>query len=139
MTDPINPNKMTMLDAALTYVRAGLKVFPTHTIRNGACTCGGAKGCSSGKHPIGSLVPRGVLDASDDPDVVARWWGQVSDANIGIATGKNSALVVLDVDGLVGEKTLAKLESKHGSLPPTWQAKTGEGRHLYFRYPKNVT
>jgi putative DNA primase/helicase len=139
MTHPISPNEMTMLEAALAYAQIGFRVFPAHGIRNGACTCGGAKGCSPGKHPIGRLVPRGVLDASDDPHGVTRWWSQVPDANIGIATGKNSALVVLDVDGLVGEKTLAKLESKHGSLPPTWQAKTGKGRHLYFRYPKNVT
>jgi putative DNA primase/helicase len=131
-------NEVTMLDAALAYAQAGFRVFPAHGIQNGACTCGGAKGCSPGKHPIGRLVPRGVLDASDDPHVVTRWWSQVPDANIGIATGKNSKLVVLDVDGPIGEETLATLASKHGLLPQTWQAKTGKGRHLYFCYPESV-
>jgi putative DNA primase/helicase len=132
MTHRISPNEMTMLDAALAYAQAGLRVFPTHAIRNGACTCGSAKGCSPGKHPIASLVPRGVLDASGDLGVVNRWWDQVPDANIGVATGKNSDLVVLDVDGLAGEETLAKIEREHGLLPPTGQVRTGEGRHLYF-------
>jgi putative DNA primase/helicase len=139
MTHPIIPNEMTTLNAALAHVQAGFKVFPAHAIRDGVCTCGGAKNCSPGKHPIGSLVPRGVLDATGDPDVVNHWWDPMPDANIGVATGKNSDLVVLDVDGLIGEETLADIERKYGSLPPTWQVKTGKGRHLYFRYPTNVT
>src|SRR5438552_163747 len=123
MTHPTIQAEMTMVDAALTYARAGFAVFPIHTIRNGICSCGGGKGCSPGKHPIGSLVPRGVLDASADPDVTARRWAQVPDANIGVATGKVSNLVVLDVDGPIGEAFLAKMETEHGSLPPTWQVK----------------
>jgi putative DNA primase/helicase len=101
--------------------------------------CGNAKDCSPGKHPIGNLAPRGVLDATDDLGVINRWWTQVPDANIGFATGKVSDVVVLDADGPIGEETLAKIERKHGSLPPTVQVKTGKGRHLYFRYPGNVT
>jgi putative DNA primase/helicase len=128
-----------MLDAASDYAQAGFKVFPTYTIRDGACTCGSAKNCSPGKHPIGSLAPRGVVDASRDLDVINRWWAQVPDANIGLATGKASNVVVLDVDAPSGEETLAKIEGKHGSLPLTSQVKTGNGRHLYFSYPKNVT
>src|SRR3981081_3334892 len=68
-----------------------------------------------------------------------RWWDRVPDANIGLATGKISALVVLDVDGPTGEATLASIEGKHGSLPSTREVKTGKGRHLYFCYPKDVT
>jgi putative DNA primase/helicase len=127
-----------MLDAASTYVQAGFKVFPAYAMQDGACACGGAKGCSPGKHPIGNLVPQGVLNASGDPNVVHHWWQQVPDANIAIATGRNSDLVVVDVDGSIGEETLAKIECKHGSLPQTWQVRTGKGRHLYFRYPENV-
>ena len=138
MTHSTDPNATTMLAAASAYVQAGFKVFPAHAIRNGSCTCGGAKGCSPGKHQIGNLVPRGLLDASADLSVVVRWWQRVPDANIGIATGKISDLVVVDVDGSTGEETLAKIERKHGSLPQTWQVRTGKGRHLYFRYPENV-
>jgi hypothetical protein len=127
------------LEAALIYAQAGFRVFPTHTVRNGVCTCGGAKQCAPGKHPIGTLVPRGVLDASTDAKAIKQWWAQTPDANIGIATGKDSGVVVLDVDGPQGDKFLAEMESKHGSLPRTWQVKTGKGRHLYFRYPQNAT
>jgi Bifunctional DNA primase/polymerase, N-terminal len=49
-------------------------------------------------------------------------------------------LVALLRDVLLRMDTvLAKIECKHGSLPPTCQVETGKGRHLYFRYPKNVT
>jgi putative DNA primase/helicase len=133
-----NANETTMLDAALNYARDGLAIFPVHTVRDGVCACGGTKNCKPGKHPIGNLAPRGVLDATTDIDAITKWWTRVPNANIGIATGKGSNLVVLDVDGPTGEETLAKLERKHGSLPPAWNVKTGKGRHLYFRYPKNI-
>src|SRR5215208_2833954 len=124
---------MAMGEAALICAQAGFRVFPAHTIRNGACSCGGTgKSCSGGKHPIGSLVPHGVLDATSDSTVVSHWWAQAPDANIGIATGKASGLVVLDVDGPTGEAFLAKMEGEHGPLPPTLQVTTGKGRHLYF-------
>jgi putative DNA primase/helicase len=128
---------MTMLDMASSYVKVGFKVFPAFSIQNGACTCGG-EGCSAGKHPIGFLAPRGVRDATGDINVVEGWWTQVPNANIGIATGKKSNLVVLDVDGPAGEETLAKLERKFGSLPPTCRVETGKGKHIYFRYPENI-
>jgi putative DNA primase/helicase len=133
-----NGNGATPLEAALSYGRLGIAVFPVQTIRDGRCTCGGTKNCKPGKHPNGNLAPRGVLDATTDIDVITKWWTRVSDANIGIATGKGSSLVVLDVDGPTGEETLAELERKHGPLPPTWNVKTGKGRHFYFRYPKSV-
>jgi Bifunctional DNA primase/polymerase, N-terminal len=79
-----------------------------------------------------------VLNAATDPALVTTWWTQLPEANIGIATGRNSNLVVLDIDGAKGEAFLAFVEAKHGPLPPTLEVKTGKGRHLYFRYPDNV-
>ena len=139
MTFSTIQDETALLEAALIYAQAGFRVFPTHTVRNGVCTCRGAKRCAPGKHPIGVLVPRGLLDASTDAEVIKRWWAQIPDANIGIATGKGSGIVGLDVDGPHGEKFLAEMESKHGPLPPTRQVKTGKGRHLYFRYLQNAT
>jgi putative DNA primase/helicase len=130
--------EINMGEAASAYAKGGYAIFPVHTIRDNKCTCGQAKSCKPAKHPIGSLVPRGVLDATADQSTIKSWWRQVPDANIGIATGKPSNLVVLDVDGEAGEATLADLEKQHGQLPPTWQVKTGKGRHLYFLYPKDV-
>ncbi len=130
--------QINMGEAASAYAKAGYAVFPIHTIVESKCTCGQTKGCKPAKHPVGSLVPRGVLDATVDPSTIKRWWTHMPSANIGIATGKPSNLVILDIDGEKGEATLAELERQHGPLPPTWQVKTGKGRHLYFLYPKDL-
>src|SRR5262249_27946712 len=55
------------------------------------------------------------------------------DANIGIATGKISNLIVLDIDGEEGKKSLTELIKKHGKLPSTIRVKTGKGEHYYLR------
>ncbi|HKI64367.1 MAG TPA: bifunctional DNA primase/polymerase [Burkholderiales bacterium] len=65
------------------------------------------------------------------------WFARWPEANVGIVTGRISALVVIDVDaGHGGEPSIARLESGHGPLPATLEALTGGGgRHLYFAYP----
>jgi hypothetical protein len=78
------------------------------------------------------------LDATTNPEVIERWWDRMPDANIGIATGKGSNLVVLDVDGPEGEALFVELQRQHGSLPPTITVKTHRGRHHWLRNPKNV-
>ena len=55
-----------------------------------------------------------------------------SNANIGVATGRRSGILVLDVDGKVGKASLEKLQAEHGRLPKTVTVKTGKGRHRYF-------
>jgi hypothetical protein len=132
------PTETTMLDWALAYASAGYPVFPVHTIRNGACSCGGIAGCKPGKHPVGRLAPRGLLDATIDAHVIIGRWHQMPDANIGVPTGRVSGLVGLDVDGVDGNAALAALEREHGRLPPTRSVETGKGQHLHFTYPKNV-
>jgi hypothetical protein len=61
------------------------------------------------------------------------------DANIGIATGKESNLVILDVDGADGKALLAELERTHGPIGETITVLTGNGQHLYLSYPKNIS
>jgi hypothetical protein len=39
---------------------------------------------------------------------------------------------VLDIDGPEGRQTLRELEARHGALPATIEAITGNGRHLYW-------
>lgn len=116
------------------YCRQGFAVFPLHTIDDGACSCG--KACASpGKHPIGSMVPQGCTNASSEVADVDQWWAVFPDANIGIATGDASGIVVLDVD-TEGLDTLANLERIYGDLDPTWSVQTGSGgMHLYYRMP----
>ena len=87
-----------------------------------------------GKKP---LTEHGVLDATTDADLIWSWWERWPGANIGLACGKDSGLVVLDVDGAKGRESLAALESKYGPLPLTLKAKSGRpdgGEHWFFAY-----
>lgn len=68
---------------------------------------------------------------------VREWFRRRPTPNLGVITGSVSGLVVLDVDPRHGgDESLASLESAHGPLPLTVEARTGGGgRHLYFRHP----
>src|SRR5579862_7172491 len=105
---------MNVADMALRYAERGMPVFPL-----------------IGKKP---LTENGFLDASRDRVKAQEWWSKWPMANIGIPTGQASGHFVLDVDPRHdGDKTLAELEKKHGTLPATLEALTGGGgRHLYF-------
>jgi Bifunctional DNA primase/polymerase, N-terminal/Primase C terminal 1 (PriCT-1) len=88
-----------------------------------------------GKFPV---TDNGFLGAViNDPDRINGWWSQIPTLNIGLATGAPSGLFVLDVDDEEGESSLRELESQHGALPPTIEAITGKGRHLYFAIGSN--
>lgn len=54
--------------------------------------------------------------------------------NVAIITGKISGIWVLDIDGEKGANTLKAHENQYGELPKTVSAKTGKGKHYYFRY-----
>lgn len=77
------------------------------------------------------------MEATTDKDKIQSWWSMRPDANIGIATGARSKLVVLDIDkGKEGDDTLLDLESEHGKLPNTIESITGSGgRHILFEHP----
>ena len=134
---------MTTLKAALAYAARGWPVIPLHNPKGGVCSCR-KKDCSSrGKHP---RAEHGLNDGSKDPKQIARWWEKWPDANLGILTGQESGLLVLDVDGMDGKASLQTLTAAHGSLPKTLCAKTGrtgtdgkrKGAHYYFRAPVGV-
>jgi hypothetical protein len=130
-----------LLEHALFFAGLGLQLFPVHTaVRSSSgqwlCSCGHPRCGSPAKHPIGRLVPQGMKNASSDRKTVERWFS-ASDRNIGIATGRQSGLVVLDVDPRHGgDESLAALEAQYGSLPSTWRFLTGGGgEHIFFRHP----
>ncbi|HEY7117511.1 MAG TPA: bifunctional DNA primase/polymerase [Tepidisphaeraceae bacterium] len=117
------------------YAERGLAVFPLYTIERGQCSCGRATCPSAGKHPIATLVPHGVLEATTDRAALAQWWAIYPDANVGVATGDASGVVVIDID-LGGEDIFDNLIALHGKLEPTWMAGTGSGGiHLYYQMP----
>ena len=81
-------------------------------------------------------TPHGCLDATTDSEVIRGWWRERPACNIAIATGTASDVFVVDVDGLDAECALRKLEAENGALPPTVEAITARGRHLYFKMPE---
>ncbi len=133
-------HKRTVATEALHYASVlGWRVFPLHTpVDENICSCGKADCQNVGKHPIASLAPRGFKDATNDGARAAEWWRARPDANIGIATGAASGLLVIDVDPRHdGWESLEELFKRIGEVfPPTVEAITGsDGRHFYFRMP----
>jgi uncharacterized protein YdaU (DUF1376 family) len=118
--------------SAVELAKQGYRVFPLHISSNGKCSCGNPACPSPGKHP---RINGWREKASSDPIIVDTFWARFPDSNIGIATGQGSDVVVLDVDGEIGEATLKSLAEAHGGLPDTLTVLTGRGKHLYFKAP----
>ena len=120
---------------AQSYSSRGLLVVPMHTIKDGKCTCPEGNACErAGKHPI---TRHGVNDATTDHEQIAKWWTEHPDANIGIAAGRVSGILVLDIDPRNGgAETLQRLEKELRPLPETVTSNTGGGgEHRIFKYP----
>ncbi len=84
----------------------------------------------------------GRNDATTDEPTIRTFFR--NGAQIGVATGSESGLFVLDVDldekrGINGYETLEYLETIHGKLPPTPSQKTGRGGTQYlFKYQEGL-
>lgn len=129
---PATPSES--LSAALEYAERGFAVFPCFTVREGRCSCGHASCGSPGKHPI----PRnGLKAATKRRDEVRAMFSAHASANIAIATGAVSGVIVLDVDPLHGgDASLEALQGEHGRLPETVCVRTGSGgQHHLFQHP----
>jgi len=122
------------------YSYRGWHILPIWGISAGACDCHSPHCQAPGKHPLSAIAPHGVKDATTDMSIIGSWLMMQPNANIGIATGKNSGLVVLDIDSRHGgDDSLFDLEAANGKLPPTLEVLTGGGgRHLYYKYPAGV-
>ena len=108
-----------LLKAALSYAKRGIPVFPCEP---------------RGKRP---LTYNGFQDATTDEHRIKVWWGRWPAANVAIPTGKESGLLVLDVDPREdGPESLEALERRNGPPPRTARSRTGGGGvHIFFRYP----
>ena len=109
-----------MLDFALHYARQGWPIFPL---------------AENSKIPA---IPRerggrGCHDATLDLKRIEEWWREHPNANIGIATGRRSGLLVVDIDPRKTDRWLDSLRSLE--LPPTFTVRTaGGGWHLYLKF-----
>lgn len=71
-------------------------IIPVFGIRDGHCACYSGASCRSpGKHPI---PDQGSHEATTNEVQIREWWDAHPDANIGLATGRKSGIVVVDCD-----------------------------------------
>jgi hypothetical protein len=136
-------------DAALGYASRGIPVLPLHyplphrgglqpvagdrqaAVERAGCSCRDL-GCGQvGKHPLGSLVPHGVKDATCNRARILAWRTRHPQANIGLATGHR--FDVLDVDGPAGAQAIRALAATHGLASSGPLVRTGGGGwHFYL-------
>lgn len=136
---------MEFVDEVLRYSTLGWRIHPLHfTTRLGEgvlCSCRAGYDCTRpGKHPV---LRDWQEAATADPATIRRWWTHTyGGANIGLATGAASGVIVLDVDldkggaqsllQLSGASSLSRLPAEHFAAP---MASTGHGWHEYYRHP----
>jgi hypothetical protein len=109
--------RVSFYEAAQEYIRYCWSVFPV------------------GRNKI-PLTPHGRNDATCNEDKIREWSDQFPDANIAIATGKESGLLVIDVDDEEGAENFRKLKERI-NIPKSPIVKSARGWHLYFRSPGN--
>ena len=117
-----NTGDNSTLNAALTYAKEGWPVIPLR-----------------GKQP---RTKHGVKDATKDEAQITEWWTRWPDANIGLATGRKSGRLVLDIDiknNKRGDVSLQQLEEQYGPLPQTRKSVTASGGAHYVLLMPDVT
>lgn len=131
-----------ILQSALRYAAAGLRVFPCSPATDG-----------TGKRPLvsGESAPGakdgGLYLATTDEDQIRAWWRRWPRALIGLPTGAVNGVVVIDLDPRAhpADAMLAALADWCGDLdtvladgeivaPPVVVTQSG-GLHLYFAHP----
>lgn len=119
-----------MLDYALQLSETyGFRLLPVSNPNSG--------GRSPGKRP---LIMGWQTSATTNADQIRAWFSKWPNANLGIATGAGSCIVVLDVDPKNGGLESFTQLAQEIDLPPTLTAKTGSGGyHYYFQYPVSAT
>lgn len=120
--------KPRCLPAALAYASQGWLVFPAPR--------GERKSHKSAEYSNGRR-----WGATADQDEIREDYARWPLANIGIPTGAENAIWVLDVDtkeghGIDGIASFQALIKEHGELPPTFQVESPSGsRHYYWNWP----
>lgn len=124
-----------LLQAALYYTNQGLPIFPLHYVNSdGKCSCGKVDCDSRGKHP---RTNHGFKDATTDPNQIKEWWSEWPDANIGLPTGRQSGLVVIDSDEKNGKSGYKSISEARLKMPDTRIVGTPSGgSHYYYQYPE---
>jgi hypothetical protein len=147
---------LRLRDAALAYASRGIPVLPLHyplphhrsvqpvtsdgrlahpAVGTG-CSCRDPSCGQVAKHPLGSLVPHGLKEATTNRARVLAWWTQQPQANIGLACGH--LFDVLDVDGPIGAQALRAFAGQHHLESSGPLVRTGGGGWHYFLAPTGL-
>ncbi len=129
-----------IFEAAEFYISKGFKVFPVHGIKPDGihCTCNDPKCVTNidkpkaGKHPA---TKNGRTDAVGDIASFRKLVGARENLNIAIATGPESDLWSLDVDGVEGVAALDAMGLANSPIHKGAYQSTGRGQHWAFKYP----
>ncbi|MDA1270671.1 MAG: bifunctional DNA primase/polymerase [Chloroflexi bacterium] len=126
-----------MLKRGLAYAKKGWAVFPLHSQVNGVCTCRNQECRNPAKHP---RVEGGLKAATTDPDTITGWWTTWPNANIGVATGAVSGIVVVDTDlKNDGPSNWSDLQDIHGPIETLTVLTGSGGNHWVFLNPLDRT
>lgn len=120
-----------MLARALEYLSMGYPIFPVCSPLMGRHSHGDKECSSPGKRPLVAWQP--YQQRLPTEQEVRSWWGRHPHANIGMATGVLSGVVVLDCDS--GEAR--QLAMERGGLDKTPAVFTGKpgGIHYWLGHP----
>src|SRR5688572_8009770 len=93
----------TLACAAIRYAKLGIPVFP--------CVPGG-------KQP---LTSNGFHDATSSARIVHHWWQRTPEANIGLPTGADTGIIVVDIDVHPGGSGFTAFEkARSEGLADSW-------------------
>jgi hypothetical protein len=109
-------------------VRVYAPVSPTRC----SCDAGETCGRDNGKHPVGLEWQK---QAEHDPKRVRTMLGNPGNRSYGIIPP--AGVFEWDVDKDAPE-LLRSLSEKLGPLPPTRAHRSGNGKHVFYRWPANV-
>ena len=127
------PAANPLLTAALAYAKRQWPVIPVHSMAEGRCTCGKSDCGSPAKHP---RTEHGLTDASTNIERITSWWTTWPDANVGVITGKQSRIVVLDCDAKSGgPDRIRELMDINGAITTLTSITGGGGQHWVFQAP----
>jgi hypothetical protein len=120
-----------LLVAALELAAKGFRIVPLFNPAGDGrnCSCGKPNCDSPGKHPRVNEWPKA---ATTEAGIINAWWSKWRESNIGIATGPESGIFVIDADE---SHSLKKFIDIYGPLPLTLTAKSSRGEHFYFQHP----
>ena len=132
-------------NSAMALAKQGISVIPVYGIGVNDkgdlyCLCGMPKKyCTSpGKHPVRSLVPNGLKNATTDPQTIKEWWTKCSWSNVAFATGEVSGVDVLDLDSKAAIAAIEEMAKNNGGMPATRAVETSKGKHIWFKHREGV-